>query len=72
MAEALKRCAGCGKTIEPGTKFTRITNCYYSKNQSISEKSEWGVMHTSPCYNTSMDCPEAFREELKRIAMEKL
>ena len=63
--EAL-RCNGCGEEFEAGDEVARIAVGVIQKKGDFKEKKEWGILHVSPCFNTSIASPDAVMDEVRR------
>jgi DNA-directed RNA polymerase subunit N (RpoN/RPB10) len=59
------RCIGCGKVIADGEETVRIEIGTTTKGKFKPVK-EWGLLHRSPCFNRSIDSPEAVLDEIRR------
>lgn len=69
MAEKTEsmRCSGCGETLKAGDDVVRIAVGTIKKNE-FKEKSQWGILHQSPCFNRAIDSPDAVMDEVRRLS----
>ena len=56
--------------VQSGEAIKHIANGKYKDGVFVASK-VWGIMHEGTCFNTAVDSPDLFYQEVQRVAKAK-